>query len=91
MDKVGLQSWLIDTKGFQKKSARDIVSRCKRVEKIFSISLDVTLQSKADIDGLIDRLGTESSSYLAPEVKKVYAVSVLRRAVKLYAEYRQIL
>ncbi len=91
MDTVGLQDWLINKKEFQKKSARDVISRCKRVERIFDISLDTTLKSQADVNELIDRLRAESSSYLAPEVKKVYAVSVLRRAVKLYAEYQQIL
>lgn len=91
MVEIELSDWLINVKGFQKKSARDVVSRCRRIENIFNISLTSNVKSKEDVDQLLQRLTQESSTFLAPHVKKIYAVTVLRRSLTLYAEYRNLL
>lgn len=87
MDEKGLKLWLQEEKNMQTKSARDVVSRCKRVERELNISLDEKLGEVDGIDVVITNLDTASSSFLSPKVKKVYALAVLRRAVRLYSEY----
>lgn len=87
MDKAGLKNWLISEKNFGKKSAGDVVSRCRRIERILEISLDISVDTPEGLDHIATRLKGESSTYLKPHVNKVYAVAVLRRAATLYSEY----
>lgn len=87
MDETGLKNWLISEKNFGKKSAGDVVSRCRRIERILEISLDTSANTPEDLHHVATRLKEESSTYLKPDVNKVYAVAVLRRAATLYSEY----
>jgi hypothetical protein len=82
------QNWLENSKELAPKSARDVLSRCRRIERTFEISLAETIKTKEDANLLCERLGKESSSLFAPTTNKVYATAVLRRAVNLYSEYQ---
>ncbi len=87
MDETGLKNWLISEKNFEKKSAGDVVSRCRRIERILEISLDTSANTPEGLHHVATRLKGEASTYLKPDVNKVYAVAVLRRAATLYSEY----
>ncbi|MBI5182434.1 MAG: hypothetical protein HZA06_05945 [Nitrospirae bacterium] len=87
MNKNGFIEWLIEFKHMGSKSARDVVSRCGRVEKIFGISFQDSLVNLEDVELVLRRLELESGSYLHASTKSIYAVAVLKRAVRLYYEY----
>lgn len=90
MDETGLKNWLVLEKNFGKKSAGDVVSRCRRIERILEVSLDTLVNTPKGLQHVTDWLKKESSIYLKPDVNKVYAVAVLRRAATLYSEYLAI-
>lgn len=82
------KNWLVETKGFGKKSAGDVLSRCRRIEKTFGVSLDKIIHLESEVRNLHQRLQEESGSYLKPDTNPVYGVSVVRRALSLYTEYK---
>ena len=84
------RAWLISSKMMGEKSARDVLSRCGRVEKVIKVSLETAAQTETGIQKVLDTLSTKSSSYLSPKTNAVYAVAVLKRAVRLYYEYKML-
>lgn len=46
MDEQGFRAWLVDKKGMGEKSAGDVLSRCRRIEREFGISLNEIAISK---------------------------------------------
>jgi hypothetical protein len=82
------QRWLVSEKGLGEKSARDVLSRCRRIERTFAVSLDTIVQSRKAVEELSERLSSESGSYLKPSTNPAYGVPVVRRAMMLYAEYK---
>lgn len=87
MDELGFRQWLITTKSMGNKSARDVVSRCRRIEKTFGTQLVEVVQSEKEMSNLTTRLKQEASSYLKPGTNPIYGVAVVRRAARLYEEY----
>ena len=87
MDELKLGNWLKAKKRLQHKSARDVISRCRRVEREFGISLVQTIKTQGDVDKLIERLDKESASLFASGTKTVFAAGVIRRALRLFGEF----
>lgn len=87
IDEGKFVNWLVQNKKFGAKSAKDVKSRCHRVERIFNISLDEELIKPHGLEYINNRLIEEQQDYLKPETNVVYATAVLKRAVTLYAEY----
>ena len=81
------RQWLTETKGFKQKSAGDILSRCRRVERVLGISLREELSQPADVEDIRQKLRQNQAAYLDPKTNPIYAVAVLQRAVNLYGEY----
>jgi len=76
-DKSNFQEWLIDEKGFEIKSARDVLSRLKRVSSLFNVNFNKS------IDKIIfDVSSNDKFKELSPSVK-----SQLKRSVLLYKEF----
>lgn len=80
------KKWLM-RKGLKDTTSSDVISRCKRVERTFGISLDKELSTIGKTETLINKLKKESSRYLRPSTNKIFAVGVLCSAVKHYREY----
>ena len=72
---MGFTDWLMKEKGYTSKSARDVLSRLKRVQKL--------LNTENLPENCVDKLNMISEfSQLSFSVK-----SQLRRSVQLYTEY----
>jgi hypothetical protein len=76
--------WLIQSRGYSVRAAKDVVSRCKRIERVLGIDLDGHLT----LSDVRERLTAAAPSYLRAGANPVTAVSILRTAAKLYWEYR---
>jgi hypothetical protein len=74
------RSWLVCIKGLQSKPAGDVVSRCRRVERILGISLDIVLVAQDGCSNLIEELRHE-------EKVPANSRSNVIRAVQLYADF----
>lgn len=81
------REWLIINQGMKRKSAGDVISRCRRIEKILGLSIEDKIQTSDGLDEILFRLDDESSNYLSPDTNKIFAVGVLKRAAKLYQAY----
>lgn len=79
--------WLRNVHDMKRKSSNDVVSRCRRIEKIFNIDLDDYVYDSKKVARLTERLRTEYHTYLKPETNRHYAVTVIIRALNLYTEY----
>lgn len=78
MENDSFVSWLIEKKGLRKKSARDVISRIKRVKKF------VNLIKKSTAEKIINDLNSDKRfCRLSVAVK-----SQMRRAVRLYFTYK---
>lgn len=89
MIEEGFKTWVIRKKKLGVKSARDVVSRCKRVERVFGISLHSAIRNSNDANQMVKQLTREQSKFFSPSTNKVYALAVLARAVRLYGEFRE--
>lgn len=87
MVKDNFREWLICKKAYSPRPARDMLSRCKRVERIFDISLAKSIKTEKDLDELLHRLKNDAHSYLKAGASHTTSVSILRTAVRLYHEY----
>ena len=87
MVKDNFREWLIRKKAYSPRPARDMFSRCKRVERIFNISLDKSIKTEKNLDELLHRLKNDADSYLKAGVNHITSVGILRTAVRLYHEY----
>ena len=87
MVKDNFREWLIRKKAYSPRPARDMLSRCKRVERIFNISLDKSIKTEKNLDELLHRLKNDADSYLKAGVNRITSVGILRTAVRLYHEY----
>ena len=87
MVKDSFREWLISKKAYSHRPARDMLSRCKRVERIFSISLDETIKTEKSLDERLHRLKNDADSYLKVGANHITSVGILRTAVRLYHEY----
>ena len=87
MDAAGFLAWLHRRKPIGHKTAKDTVSRCKRVESIFDMSLESTVNSDDKLEKVCQRIRNEVGSYSRPGVKQKHLWTSLNLATRLYAEY----
>ena len=87
MVKDNFREWLIRNKAYSPRPARDMLSRCKRVERIFDISLDKSIKTEKNLDELLYKLKNDADSYLKTGANHTTSVGILRTAVRLYHEY----
>ena len=87
MAKDNFREWLICNKAYKPRPARDMLSRCKRVERIFNISLDKSIETQKNLEELLHRLKNDADSYLRVGANHTTSVGILRTAVRLYHEY----
>lgn len=78
--------WL-KKQGLGDESSRDVISRCRRVEKFLEITLSQELKSEGKYTRIIEKLKKNPRGYLKPNVKTLYAVPVICRAVTLYHQF----
>ena len=76
------RAWLLKNKSFQAKSAGDVISRFRHVEKVLDISLERTVTSAKELDEVLQSLNQQRGNYLT-----FSSVPSLRRAVRLYYEF----
>ncbi len=88
MNTDNLQDWLIRNKHLGEKPSGDVLSRCRRVERILHISLENEVHPHDRLEKVLERIRKETGSYLKPGSNQQYVVSQLRRAAILYAEYK---
>ncbi len=77
MDYIVFKQWLQEEKNMSLRSATDVVSRCKRINKI-------TEKDNIDDNTIRFLLEMESFDTMSPFVK-----SQLKRAVTLYMEFKK--
>ena len=79
--------WLIEDRRISQKVAKNIISRCKRVETMFSIKI-IDFYNVNKIDELYEMLRTCVYSKNINAKKSIYALhSTLRYAVKKYLDF----
>lgn len=83
--------WLASERGYSDRAARDVVSRCRRIEKILGTSLDRSVRSATGRDTILERLRADADQYLRPGSNKTTAVGILLSAVRLYHDFLQAL
>jgi hypothetical protein len=88
MDDQGFENWLRTEKRLGAKTCKDVVSRCKRVERALGISLDRTLTSPGRCAKVCDRLNEEVRSFVRAGAQPKHATTALRHATRLYAAYK---
>ena len=77
MDYIGFNSWLLEDQGMSKRSAKDVLSRCRRVCKWLNIEV-ITSNTSEDL--------LENSEYTN---SSMFIKSQLKRAVSLWLEYNR--
>jgi hypothetical protein len=82
-----LRQWLITEARYAARSAKDVLSRCRRVERIFNVNLDKAVKTQDGLEKIMNRLQNESGSYLKPKVNRMLSVSIMKTAVKLYHRF----
>lgn len=87
MDNDNFYQWLVTKKDFGNKSARDVLSRCHRVENMFNIILDDYVNS--GLEKILQRIKKEACLSLKQGINQIAIISQLRRAVTLYSEYKK--
>lgn len=80
--------WLAKKKGFGEKAAKDVVSRCNRIERILNLSLDDEVNSSKGLGDLLERIKSQAPDNIREGSEKRFVIPQLRRAAKLYAEYK---
>ena len=77
------RSWLINDRELGPKPAADVLSRCRRAERMVDSSID----SRARSDGEFVRLMAEVSDAVLEDGGNVYTTASLRHALRLYSEF----
>lgn len=77
--KISFQEWLVSEKNYSPRSARDVVSRCKRAERILSSA------GQADAFYLFSLEQQDNYKLLSVNVR-----SQIKRAIKLKGEYNSL-
>ena len=89
LKEVEFRSWLLTVYELQPKSACDVLSRCRRIERDFDISLDDTLRTHEGFSSLILKIKDSYTPELTSSKSKPYSITgTLIRACRLYCEFR---
>lgn len=81
------KKWLIEDMRYAGRSAKDVLSRCRRVERVLGINLNKAVKSKKGCDDVCQRLVDKADTYIKPGANKVGSVSIIATAVKLYHNF----
>jgi len=81
------KKWLIEEKQYNEYSARDVLSRCRRVEKVFNIKLSKTVKSINGYNNIRQRLLDEFHRYIKPGANTKKSVSAIVTAIKVYHNF----
>lgn len=82
------REWLIKETKYSGRSTSDVISRCKRVEKILNVNLAHTLRSEKEFHIISKALWDKSDSYLRPGANKTGSVKILVAALRIYRKFR---
>ena len=85
MNENKFKEWLINDMGKDLRQAGDILSRCRRVERVLDISLDGATASEDKFSAMMERLAAEANNYLKPGSNRITALGQLRSAARLHA------
>jgi hypothetical protein len=87
-DYLDFESWLISTYGYSKKTARDCISRCNRIEKHLSLNLNEAISKEVSFNMLL--IDIEKYSYINADNKRAsHAIkATLRASAKKYTLYK---
>lgn len=83
--------WLITTEKYSKKSASDMVSRCKRIEKIFNIKLEETIITKENFNKLREKIRTEANTFIMSGSSFTSSISPIVLAIRKYHKFLNLL
>lgn len=81
--------WLKKKKGYSGRSASDAASRCRRVSRVFKVSLDDALSKEEGFESLRQRVTKETSRLVKSGGSEYSARGAHRLALKLYFEFLQ--
>jgi hypothetical protein len=82
--------WLRIEKNLGLKSARDVLSRCRRVERVLQINLETEINNSMDSRNIVSRITKEKSKFFSPDTNVTFAFSVIARAIRLYGEFKEL-
>lgn len=81
------RKWLIEKVRYSNRSANDAASRCRRVEKLLNVELNVVVRTEKGFEMMRERLRKGKNSYFKPGINIGKAIDTLIRAVKLYHQF----
>ena len=88
MRDVDFSKWLKKEKEYSVKSTSDALSRCRRIERTFAVSLDKTLSSESGLERRRERVSNEAERLVGKDKNKLYtARGAHRLALKRYFEF----
>ena len=79
-------AWL-GKNGLKKRAARDVVYRCKRIERIFEVRLEKVLTTSKKEKALELRLLERSPCISKSSSRKIVAIGMLYTAIRHFREY----
>jgi DNA (cytosine-5)-methyltransferase 1 len=80
--------WLMAS-GINDKTARDIVSRCKRIQRIYEINLADTVNNSKNYLDVMKSLGDDVRTYSNSERPAYHIYGALRHALAKYSRFRK--
>jgi hypothetical protein len=86
MQDADFRLWLENKRSIKGRYLSDIMSRCRRIERLLDMSLDSAVASEQKLNRAISYLGHNSKTYLRRGADSK-SVSMLRVAVRYYAEF----
>jgi hypothetical protein len=74
MDYCLFKDWLCGQKDYSGRAAADVVSRCKRIERILEKPIQTLVSTETALAKTLDALSNKSSEYLRPGSNPVTAI-----------------
>ncbi len=88
MDYERFQVWLMAKKGYSNRASRNVLSRCRRIERLVGQSMKDIVRTQQSVDEVMSFLSSNADDYLRAGANKVTAVSILRTALRLAHDYK---
>jgi hypothetical protein len=83
MDYDIFEEWLIKKRAYSPKVAKDVLSRCRRVERIMNRPIAKLCRDEKILESTLKYLWTNAATYIKPGANKTTSVSIIGTAVKL--------
>ncbi|MGP9750089.1 hypothetical protein [Psychrobacter sp. AOP31-B2-9] len=87
-NKEDFRQWLIEEKGLSAKVTGDILSRCKRLDKCISQSIEEAVSSPQSYLIALKDIGTYATLNKQTAKSQYNLTATLRAAIRKYCEYR---